>query len=141
MSKAYDEHVEKALASIEDLRARELEATAAKLVNRRDGWLEFGLFFSALADERRGHHVWGSRELPISSVNECLMEQIKGAEAPSGAMVCDALQAVGQGDSTPPSASRRPRSKRPGRTGSDRARASLTSCAERIKVVLLGPGG
>jgi hypothetical protein len=55
MSTAYDKHVEKALATLEDLSARELEATAAKLVNRRDGWREFGLFFSAPADERRGH--------------------------------------------------------------------------------------
>ena len=64
MSTAYDKHVEQALAALEDLSARELEATAAKLVNRRDGWREFGLFFSALANERRGHRTWGAGDLP-----------------------------------------------------------------------------
>ena len=65
MSTAYDKHVEKALATLEDLSARELEATGEKLVNRRDGWREFGLFFSALADERRGQRGWGAGDLPF----------------------------------------------------------------------------
>ena len=91
MSTAYEKHVEKALAALEDLSARELEATAAKLVNRRDGWREFGLFFSALADERRGHRAWGAGELPLSSVDDRLLERIKDAEAPFWAHVRDAL--------------------------------------------------
>ena len=82
MSTAYDKHVEQALATLEDLSARELEATAAKLVNRRDGWREFGQFFSALADERRGQRTWGAGDLPLSSVDDRLLERIKDAEAP-----------------------------------------------------------
>ena len=91
MSTAYDKHVEQALAALEDLSARELEATAAKLVNRRDGWREFGLFFSALADERRGHRTWGAGDLPLSSVDDRLRERIKDAEAPFWRHVRDAL--------------------------------------------------
>lgn len=91
MSTAFDEYVEKALATLEDLRARELEATAAKLVNRRDGWREFGLFFSALADERRGQRPWGAGELPLSSLDDRLLERIKDAEAPFWRHVRDAV--------------------------------------------------
>ena len=82
MSTAYNKHVEQALATLEDLSARELEATAAKLVNGRDGWREFGPFFSALADECRGQRAWCAGELPLSSVDDRLLERIKDAEAP-----------------------------------------------------------
>jgi hypothetical protein len=91
MSTAYDKHVENALATLDGLSARELEATAAKLVNRRDGWREFGLFFSALADERRGQRTWGAGDLPLSSVDDHLLERIKDAEAPFWRHVRDAL--------------------------------------------------
>jgi hypothetical protein len=60
-------------------------------LNRRDGWREFGLFFSALADERRGHRTWGAGDPPLSSVDDRLLERIKDAEAPFWAHVRDAL--------------------------------------------------
>jgi hypothetical protein len=80
------------LATLEGLSARELEATAAKLVNRRDGWREFGLFFSTLADERRGHRAWGAGDLPLSSVDRPL-ERIKDAEPPFWRHVRAAVEA------------------------------------------------
>jgi hypothetical protein len=86
MSTAYDKHVEQALATHEGLSARELEATAAKLVNRRDGWREFGLFFSALADERRGHRAWVPASFPFPASTIASWSESRMLRHPSGRM-------------------------------------------------------
>jgi len=49
------------------------------------------LFFSALADERCGHRTWGAGDLPLSSVDDRLLERIKDAEAPFWRHARDAL--------------------------------------------------
>jgi hypothetical protein len=54
MSMAYDKHMEKALATLEDLSARELEVTGEKLSLRRDSLRSFGLVFGDVTQARRG---------------------------------------------------------------------------------------
>jgi hypothetical protein len=56
-----DEDVEKALATLEHLSARELEVTGEKLARRRDGLRAFGLVFADVARTRRGGSVDNAR--------------------------------------------------------------------------------
>ena len=50
----FDRHGGKALAALDDVSLRELEAVAEKLTRRRDGLREFGIVFSDAARARRG---------------------------------------------------------------------------------------
>jgi hypothetical protein len=86
--------VEKALATLEDLSARELEVTGEKLARRRDGLRGFGLVFGDVARKRRGGPADNARfqlETAIARVDERLAEQIEDAEAPFWAHVREAL--------------------------------------------------
>jgi hypothetical protein len=88
--------MEKALATLEDLRARELEVTGEKLSRRRDGLHNFGLVFGDVPQARRGESwsAGNSRfhlETAIARVDERLAERIEDAEAPFWAHVRDAL--------------------------------------------------
>jgi hypothetical protein len=96
MSMAYDKHMEKALATLEDLSARELEVTGEKLSLRRDGLRSFGLVFGDVTQARRGESwsAGNSRfhlETAVPRVDDRLAAQIADAPAPFWAHVRDAL--------------------------------------------------
>jgi hypothetical protein len=88
--------LDKALATLEDLSARELEVTGEKLSRRRDGLRNFGLIFGDVARKRRSES-WSADnarfqlETAIARVDDRLAEQIEDAEAPFWARVRDAL--------------------------------------------------
>ena len=50
MSDVVDEHLDKALASLDDLTVRELEATSEPLERRKDGLGKFAGIFRNVAD-------------------------------------------------------------------------------------------
>jgi len=84
-----DKDVEKALASLEDLSARELEVTGEKLARRRDGLRAFGPVFADVARKRRGGPADNARfqlKTAIARVDERLAEQSKVLRHPSGRM-------------------------------------------------------
>jgi len=87
-------HIDKALAELESLSDRELEATAEKLSRRRDGLRPFGFVFSGALGERKGQSWKSSRadlETAIARADDRLLEQIEDAEAPFWRHVRDAL--------------------------------------------------
>jgi hypothetical protein len=86
--------VDKALAALEDLSARELEVTGEKLSRRRDGFRNFGHVFAEVAQKRRSESSDNARfqlETAIARVDDRLAEQIADAEAPFWRHVRDAL--------------------------------------------------
>lgn len=92
-----DRHVEMALAALDDVSLRELEAVAEKLTRRRDGLREFGIVLGDVASGRRG--AFGGKnskfhlETAIARVDEGLAEKIEAAEAPFWGHVHDAVEA------------------------------------------------
>jgi hypothetical protein len=81
-----ERHMAKALAALDDVSLRELEAVAEKLTRRRrDGLRQFGLLFGAVASTRRGasfQSVSYHLETAIALVDDRLAERIEDAEAP-----------------------------------------------------------
>ena len=95
MSDTFDEHIDKAFASLAHLSKRELEATAAALERRRDRLGDFASFFREVAWCRESdsepriarYHV---REY-VTRADDDLLKQIEDAEAPFWGHVRDAL--------------------------------------------------
>jgi hypothetical protein len=94
LSDAVDEHLDKALASLDDVPMRELQATA-DAIGRRSPLHDFAGIFQNVADARQGG--WDST-LPrfhlgqaVSRADEKLTEQITDAPAPFWRHVRDAL--------------------------------------------------
>jgi hypothetical protein len=92
-----DEHLDAAIASMDDLTVRELQATAELLERRRDGLRNFASIFRGVAHARG--ESWGT-DVPrfhlgqaVSRADEGFVEQISEAEAPFWAHVRDALAA------------------------------------------------
>ena len=86
MSDVVDEHLDKALASLDDLTVRELEATAEALSSRRHPLHEFSSIFQNVAHARGGG--WGT-DIPrfhlaenVRRAYEKLTERIADAKAP-----------------------------------------------------------
>jgi hypothetical protein len=84
----------KALAALDVISLRELEAVAEKLTRRRDGLREFGCVFGDAARARRGdgfkslsYHL----KTAIAQVDDRLAEQIEDARAPFWRHVLDAV--------------------------------------------------
>ena len=90
-----DKHLDKAFASLDDIPARELQATAKALEGRRDGLGKFASIFRNVADARG--QSW-STDIPrfhlreyVSGADEELAAQIADAPAPFWGHVRDAL--------------------------------------------------
>lgn len=97
MSDAVDRHIAKAFASLADVSARELEATAEALTPRRHPLHDFAGIFRNVAGAREGD--WNTN-LPryhvrqaVDRADDDLLERIAGAEAPFWAHVRDAVLA------------------------------------------------
>ena len=95
MSDAIDRHLAEALASLEAVPVRELEATAEALERRRDGLRDFAGVFRDVAHAREGG--WDT-SLPrfhlgqaVSRADEEFIEQIEDASAPFWRHVREAL--------------------------------------------------
>ena len=95
MSDPVDEHLDAAIASLGDLPARELEATAEALASRRHPLHEFSSIFRQVAAARG--ESWGT-DLPrfhlgqaLSRADEKFAAQIAEAPAPFWRHVRDAL--------------------------------------------------
>ena len=95
MSDPVDEHLDKALESLDDLTVRELEATSEALERRKDSLHHFASIFRQAAHAREGG--WGT-DVPrfhlgqaISRADEELAAQIAEAPAPFWAHVREAL--------------------------------------------------
>ena len=97
MSDPVDEHLDKALASLDDLTVRELEVTAEALASRRHPLHAFSSVFRDVADARTGgwkadiarFHLSES----VSRADDALAERIADAPAPFWLHVRDALHA------------------------------------------------
>jgi hypothetical protein len=97
MSDTVDEHIAKALASLDDLSKRELEATADALTSRRHPLHDFSSVFWQVAYSREDgsdpslarYHV---RE-NVERADDDLLERIAEAEAPFWGHVRDAILA------------------------------------------------
>jgi hypothetical protein len=97
MSEAVDEYLDRALASLDDLTVRELEATAQALERRKDDLRDFASIFRNVAQARGGG--WGTN-LPRFHLaengrraDEKFAAQIAEAPAPFWGHVRDALRA------------------------------------------------
>ena len=97
MSDALDRHLAEALASLEAVSVRELEATVEALERRRDGLRGFAGIFRNVAHAREGG--WDT-DLPrfhlgqaIARADEEFIEQIEDASAPFWQHVREALRA------------------------------------------------
>jgi hypothetical protein len=93
----------KALAALEDVSLRELEAVAEKLSRRRDGLRNFGLVFGDVAQAHRGESwsAGNSRfhlDTAIAGVDDRLAAQIDDAETPFWAHVRRAVRAAQHAD-------------------------------------------
>ena len=89
------DYIDKALASLDDVSARELEAVAEKFVRPRDGLREFGFVFSAVCDERSGHAIVDPRfrlEQAIAGMDERLAARMAEAESPFWHYVIEAWE-------------------------------------------------
>jgi hypothetical protein len=90
-----DEHLDKAFASLQDIPARELHATAKALERRKDRLGDFSSIFRNVADARRGG--WSPSVArfhlgqAVSRADEGFVEQISEVEAPFWRHVRDAL--------------------------------------------------
>lgn len=93
MSAAVERHLDKAFAALDDVSVRELEATAAVLMRRKDCLGDFYSVFSGVAAARLGG--WLARfhlgQAVSSRQAEDLVEWIAEAPAPFWAHVRDAL--------------------------------------------------
>jgi hypothetical protein len=96
VSAPVDEHLDKALASLDDLTVRELEATAEALASRRHPLHEFSSIFRNVAGDRQGG--WDT-SLPrfhlgqaVSRADEELATHIADAPAPFWRHVREALK-------------------------------------------------
>ena len=93
--RSIDDHLDKAIASLDDLTVRELEATSEALERRKDGLEKFASIFRQVAHAREGG--W-STDLPrfhlrdyVSRADEEFAAQIEDAPAPFWQHVREAL--------------------------------------------------
>ena len=97
MSDAIDRHLAEALASLEAVPVRELEATAEALEHRRDGLRGFAGIFRDVAHARVGGWDTSLSRFhlgqAVSRADEAFIEQIEDASAPFWQHVRDALRA------------------------------------------------
>jgi hypothetical protein len=95
MSDPVDEHLHKAFASLDDVRARELEATAEALEGRKDCLGDFASIFRNVADAREGGWDSGLARFHLGEnverADEELVAKIENATAPFWTHVRDAL--------------------------------------------------
>jgi hypothetical protein len=92
-----DEHLDRALASLEEVPVRELEAVSDALSHRRHPLYEFSSIFRGVADAREGG--WDSSARfhlgqCVTRADDALLERIAEAEAPFWAHVRDAALAA-----------------------------------------------
>ena len=95
MSDAVDKHLDKAIAALDDLTVRELEATSDALERRKDSLRYFASIFRQVARARESGR---DTDLPrfhlrenVSRADEELAVQIADAKAPFWRHVRDAL--------------------------------------------------
>lgn len=96
MSDPVDKHLGKAVACLDDLTARELEATAEALESRRHPLHDFSSIFRGVADAREGG--WDSSAhfhlgQCVMRAEDDLLERIEGAQAPFWRHVREAVLA------------------------------------------------
>jgi hypothetical protein len=97
MSDTVDRHIAKAFASLADVSARELEATAEALTSRRHPLHDFASVFREVAWSREndsdpslaGYHV----SQAVSRADDDLLARLEEAEAPFWGHVRDAVLA------------------------------------------------
>jgi uncharacterized protein (DUF2342 family) len=98
VSDAVDEHVAQALASLADVSARQLHATAEALERRRSGLRDFASMFRDVAHSREFGSAPKLADFHLRQSVEYggdeLAEQIAGAEAPFWRHVRDALRTL-----------------------------------------------
>jgi hypothetical protein len=85
LSDPVDRHLDKAVACLDDLTVRELEATAEALESRRHPLHDFSGVFRGVADGREGG--WNSNahfhlRQCVTRADDDLLERLAGAQAP-----------------------------------------------------------